>query len=62
MKSTTVAVDLAKSVFQLAVSDASWKVTETGKQLQHVIDELAIEEGEWLELSGEIEVLEAAGA
>jgi len=29
MKSTTVAVDLAKSVFQLAVADASWKVVET---------------------------------
>ncbi|MBW8370202.1 MAG: ATP-binding cassette domain-containing protein [Thiobacillus sp.] len=35
------------------------EITETGKQLQHVIDELAIEEGEWLELSGEIEALEA---
>jgi len=29
MKSTTVAVDLAKSVFQLAVADASWKVIES---------------------------------
>jgi transposase len=29
MNSTTVAVDLAKSVFQLAVADASWKVLET---------------------------------
>lgn len=29
MKFTTVAVDLAKSVFQLAVADASWKVIET---------------------------------
>jgi len=38
------------------------EITETGKQLQHVIDELAIEEGEWLELSGEIEALEATGA
>jgi transposase len=28
MKSTTVAVDLAKSVFQLAVTDASWRVIE----------------------------------
>ena len=27
--STTVAVDLAKSVFQLAVADASWRVTES---------------------------------
>jgi len=38
------------------------EITETSKQLQHVIDELAIEEGEWLELSGEIEALEAASA
>jgi ATP-binding cassette subfamily F protein 3 len=38
------------------------EITETGKQLQHVIDELAIEEGEWLELSGEIEALEATSA
>jgi len=38
------------------------EITETGKQLQHVIDELAIEEGEWLALAGEIEGLEAAGA
>ena len=29
MNTTTVAVDLAKSVFQLAVSDTSWKVLET---------------------------------
>ena len=35
-------------------------ITETGGQLQHVIDELAIEEGEWLELSGEIEALETS--
>ncbi|WP_296750847.1 ATP-binding cassette domain-containing protein [Thiobacillus sp.] len=35
-------------------------ITETGRQLQHVIDELAIEEGEWLELSGEIETLETS--
>lgn len=38
------------------------EITETGRQLQHVIDELAIEEGEWLEVSGEIEALETAGA
>lgn len=29
MNTTTVAVDLAKSVFQLAVADASWKVVQT---------------------------------
>jgi hypothetical protein len=28
MKSTTVAVDLAKSVFQLAIADSTWRVTE----------------------------------
>lgn len=28
MDATTVAVDLAKSVFQLAVADASWRVVE----------------------------------
>lgn len=29
MNATTVAVDLAKSVFQLAVADAHWKIVET---------------------------------
>lgn len=29
MNTTTVAVDLAKTVFQLAVADASWRVTQT---------------------------------
>jgi transposase len=29
MNATTVAVDLAKSVFQLAVADSSWKVIES---------------------------------
>jgi hypothetical protein len=28
MNSTTVAVDLAKSVFQLAVADSSWKIAD----------------------------------
>jgi transposase len=28
MKSTTLAVDPAKSVFQLAVADAAWRVIE----------------------------------
>jgi hypothetical protein len=28
MNATTVAVDLAKSVFELAVADAAWRVTE----------------------------------
>ena len=29
MNATTVAVDLAKSVFQLAVADSTWRVIET---------------------------------
>ena len=29
MNATTVAVDLAKSVFQLAVVDAQWRIVET---------------------------------
>lgn len=29
MNATTVAVDLAKSVFQLAVADVHWRVIET---------------------------------
>jgi len=29
MNTTTVAVDLAKTVFQLAVADASWRVIKT---------------------------------
>ena len=29
MNATTVAVDLAKSVFQLAVADSNWKIIET---------------------------------
>lgn len=29
MNTTTVAVDLAKTVFQLAVADAAWKVVQT---------------------------------
>ena len=29
MNATTVAVDLAKSVFQLAVADEHWKIIET---------------------------------
>ncbi|NMG37350.1 IS110 family transposase [Azoarcus sp. TTM-91] len=39
MDATTVAVDLAKSVFQLAVADSSWRVTEshrlTRNQFEH---------------------------
>jgi ATP-binding cassette, subfamily F, member 3 len=38
------------------------EITQAGNQLQHVNDELAREEEKWLELSGQIEVLEAEGA
>jgi ATP-binding cassette subfamily F protein 3 len=38
------------------------EITEAGNHLQHVNDELAREEEKWLELSGQIEVLEAEGA
>jgi ATP-binding cassette subfamily F protein 3 len=37
-------------------------ITTAGNQLQHVNDELAREEEKWLELSGQIETLEAEGA
>ena len=33
MNATTVAVDLAKNVFQLAVADASWRMIETHRLL-----------------------------
>jgi ATP-binding cassette subfamily F protein 3 len=38
------------------------EITQAGNQLQHVNDELVREEERWLELSGQIEVLEAEGA
>ena len=31
MNATTVAVDLAKSVFELAIADAQWKVLERAR-------------------------------
>ncbi|MGE5319872.1 MAG: ABC-F family ATP-binding cassette domain-containing protein [Hyphomicrobiaceae bacterium] len=37
-------------------------ITEAGRQLQHVNDELEREEERWLELCGQIEALEAASA
>ena len=56
------ALQVEKAAFEVKLSGtlSVEEITETGKQLQHVIDELAIEEGEWLEVSGEIEALEAA--
>jgi len=58
------ALQAEKAAFEARLSGtlSVEEITETGKQLQHVIDELAIEEGEWLALAGEIEALEAAGA
>ncbi len=58
------ALQAEKAAFEARLGGALsvGEITETGKQLQHVIDELAIEEGEWLELSGEIEALEGASA
>jgi ATP-binding cassette subfamily F protein 3 len=37
-------------------------IAETGKQIQHLSDELAREEEKWMELSEQIEALETAGA
>jgi len=37
-------------------------IAETGRQIQHLSDELAREEEKWLELSGQIEALEEARA
>jgi ATP-binding cassette, subfamily F, member 3 len=48
----------ARLAGNLSVED----IAVAGKQLQHVNEELAREEERWLELSGEIEELEAAGA
>jgi len=48
----------ARLTGKLSVED----ITAVGGQLQHVNDELAREEERWLELSGEIEALEAASA
>ncbi len=55
------ALQAEKAAFEARLSGmlSVEEITETGKQLQHVIDELAIEEGEWLALAGEIEGLEA---
>ncbi|MGA9164572.1 MAG: ATP-binding cassette domain-containing protein [Thiobacillus sp.] len=37
-------------------------IAETGRQIQHISDELAREEEKWMELSEQIEALETAGA
>ena len=47
---------------RLAGMSSAEAIAETGKQIQHIGDELAREEEKWMELSGEIEALEAAGA
>jgi ATP-binding cassette subfamily F protein 3 len=48
----------ARLAGNLSVED----ITAAGKQLQHVNGELEREEEKWLELSGQIEALEAEGA
>ncbi len=47
---------------RLAAALAVDEITQAGNQLQHVNDELAREEEKWLELSGQVEALEAEGA
>jgi len=48
----------ARLAGNLSVED----IAKAGTQLQHVNEELAREEEKWLELSGDIEALEAASA
>ncbi len=62
LEKSMAALHAEKTAFEARLSGALSveEITETGKQLQHVVDELAIEEGEWLELSGQIEALEGA--
>ena len=63
LEKSMAALQAEKAAFEAKLSGtlSVYEITETGKQLQHVIDELALEEGEWLEVSGEIEGLEAVG-
>jgi len=58
------ALQAEKAAFEARLGESLTveEISETGNQLQHVIDELAIEEGEWLELSEQIEALETASA
>ena len=58
------ALHVEKAAFEarLAGTLSVEAITEVGGKLQHVNEELAREEGRWLELSGEIESLEAASA
>jgi ATP-binding cassette subfamily F protein 3 len=62
LEKSMAALQVEKAAFEAKLSGtlSVEEITETGKQLQHVVDELAIEEGEWLEVSGEIEGLEGA--
>ena len=62
LEKSMAALQVEKAAFEahLGGTLSVEEITETGKQLQHVIDELAMEEGEWLALSEEIEEMEAA--
>ncbi len=62
LEKSMAALQVEKAAFEARLGGtlSVEEITDAGKQLQHVIDELAIEEGEWLALSEEIEGLEAA--
>ena len=64
LEKSMAALQAEKSAFETKLSRtlSVEEITEVSRQLQHVVGELEIEEGEWLEVSGEIEALEAAGA
>ena len=47
---------------RLAETSSAEAIAETGKQIQHISDELAREEEKWMELSEQIEALETASA
>ena len=68
MNTTTVAIDLAKDVFQLAVADSAWRVVQTARLLRiqliawfenRAVDRVVMEAcgsahhwGRWLEARG----------
>ncbi|MDP1928690.1 MAG: ATP-binding cassette domain-containing protein [Thiobacillus sp.] len=55
-------VEKAALEAQLAAMSSTEAIAETGKQIQHISDELAREEEKWMELSEQIEALETASA
>jgi len=58
------ALQLEKAALEarLAETSSTDAIAETGKQIQHISDELAREEEKWMELSEQIEALETASA